>query len=380
MLDLVFDTSILRSDPRRSKADFLALIRLAKSGKIKLHIPYFVKQEFVEHSFSEYYDEHLIAIEKSLSKLKKHLPEEISNRLIDLEKQFSEVKSAIVDYPERDFSEWAQSAGAVIHPIANNHGLEVANAYFGGIPPFREKKKREDFPDAFIWQTIYDLSNVFDKLYAIINDKGLRSACETKENIILFNTLEDFLASDICKSLLIESNLADEVSALLNIIPMLETELKEAVTEQISDIIYGEEVESDWIPEDNHTATCDGIEQIDSIEIDATNPLYYGNGQIVIQFETSVQSRLNYAIFKSDYYLLDDARAERISTSPLNKHYDEAEEVYPLIINGKISLEMPLSILKEKELSDEDRESILDGVVIEVDKIEVSDNAWELWS
>lgn len=379
MLDLVFDTSILRSDPRRSKADFLALVRLAKSGKIKLHIPYFVKQEFVTYLFSEYYDEHLTAIEKSLSKLKKHLPDELSNRLLDLEKQYAEVKNAIVDYPERDFTEWAQSAEAVIHPITNNHGLEVANAYFGGISPFREKKKREDFPDAFIWQTIHDLSNVFDKLYAIINDKGLRSACETKENIILFNTLEDFLASDVCKPLLAESSLADEVSVLLNIIPLLETELEEAVTEQISDAIYGEEVESNWIPEDNNTATCVGIEEIDSVEIDTTNPLYYGNGQIVIQFAMSVQSRLNYAIFKSDYYLLDDARIERISRTPLNKHYDEAEEVYPLKINGKISLEMPPSILKEKELSEEDRESILDGMVIEVDKIEVSDNAWELW-
>lgn len=56
--------------------------------------------------------------------------------------------------------------------------------------------------------------------------------------------------------------------------------------------------EVDWIPEDNNTATCDGIEEINSIEIDATNPLYYGNGQIVIQFEMSVQSRLNYAIFE----------------------------------------------------------------------------------
>lgn len=378
MLDLVFDTSILRSDPRRSKADFLALIRLAKSGKIKLHIPYFVKQEFVTYLFSEYYDEHLTAIDKSLSKLKKHLPDELSNRLLDLEKQYTEVKNAIVDYPEKDFIEWAQSAEAVIHPIANNHGIEVANAYFGGIPPFREKKKREDFPDAFIWQTIHDLSNVFDKLYAIINDKGLRSACETKENIILFNTLEDFLASDVCKSLLAESSLAEEVSVLLNIIPLLDTELEEAVIEQIPDVIYGEEVESNWIPEDNNTATCVGIENIDSVEIDTANPLYYGNGQIVIQFKMSVQSRLNYAIFKSDYYLLDEARAERISTSPLNKHYDEAEEVYPLEISGKISLEMPLSILKEKKLSEEDRESILDGMVIEVDKIEVSDNAWEL--
>lgn len=144
MLDLVFDTSILRSDPRRSKADFSALIRFAKSGKIKLHIPYFVKQEFVEYLFSEYYD-HLTAIEKSLSKLRKHLPEEISNRLLDLEKRFTEVKSAIVDYPERDFSEWAQSAEAVIHPIANNHGLEVANAYLGRNPAIQRKKEKGRF-------------------------------------------------------------------------------------------------------------------------------------------------------------------------------------------------------------------------------------------
>lgn len=379
MLDVVLDTSVFRNDPWRKKADFLALARLGKAGKIKLHIPYFVQREFITHLFSEYYDSHLTAIEKSISKIERNLPDDLAGRLLELEKQFIELKNDIAECPERDFHDWAASIEAIVHPIGNSHGLEVANAYFDGIPPFREKKKREDIPDAFIWQTINDLSSNLEQLFAVVSDKGLRSACETKANIVLFETLADFLASDYCSPLLIEDNLREEISGLLSLIPQFETRLKEEVTDQISEIIYGEEVESDLIPDDNNIATCLGVEEVTSLVIETEGAQYYGDGAIVVRFKMAAEALLGYAIFKADYYSMDDKRSERIGTSPLNKHYDDAEEIYPLDISGKISLEVPLPVLKKKGLSVEDTENIIDGMVITVDEIDVSEDEWNSW-
>ena len=379
MLDLVIDTSVFRNDPWRKKAEFSALARLGKSGKIKLHIPYFVQREFITYLFSEYYDPHLTAIEKSISKIARNLPDDLSDRLIDLEKQFIELKNDIAECPERDFLAWADSIEAIVHPIGNNHGRDVANAYFDGMPPFREKKKRDDIPDAFIWQAINDLSGNLERLFAVVSDKGLRSACETKANIVLFETLADFLASDYCSPLLIEDNLSDEISKLLNLIPLFETRLKEAVADQISEIVYGEEVESALIPDDNNTATCLGVEEVDSLEIETEDAQYYGDGQIVVKFKMMADALLNYAVFKADYYSMDDKTSARIGTSPLNKHYYDAEEIYPLEISGTISLEVPLPILKKANLSEEDTKYILDGMVITVDEIAVSEDDENLW-
>jgi hypothetical protein len=379
MLDIVLDTSVFRNDPWHSKADFLALQRLARAKKIKLHVPYFVHREFLSHMFSEHLDSTIIPIERAVSKLKKNLPEEFSAKLLSLEEQFLELKNDIANYPEQEFNDWLKSIGAVIHPIANDHGLTVANAYFDGTPPFREKKKRDDFPDAFIWQTIYDLSNNVTQLYAVVNDKGLRSACETKENIVLFDSLADFLASDICSQLLVEENLREEISELLKLIPFLEARLKETVSDQISDIVYGEEVESTWIPEDNNTAMCLGLEKIDSLEIETEDALYYGDGAIVVKFSMLADALLGYAIFKADYHSIEDKRLEGISISPLNKHYDDAEEVLPLEISGKLSLEVPLSVLKAKNLTEEDVDNILESMVITVEEMDVSEDVWSLW-
>lgn len=47
MIHLVVDTNILRADISRKNAAFSALHRLASKDKLVLHVPYFVREEFL---------------------------------------------------------------------------------------------------------------------------------------------------------------------------------------------------------------------------------------------------------------------------------------------------------------------------------------------
>jgi hypothetical protein len=57
MMEVVLDTNIYTSDPWRGKAGFNALVKLAQSGKLRLHIPYLVKKEFVSQQL-EIHEKH----------------------------------------------------------------------------------------------------------------------------------------------------------------------------------------------------------------------------------------------------------------------------------------------------------------------------------
>jgi rRNA-processing protein FCF1 len=52
MIQVVLDTSIYRMDPKRNKAAFRAFTRLCTASKVQLHIPYFVKHEFLSQQRS----------------------------------------------------------------------------------------------------------------------------------------------------------------------------------------------------------------------------------------------------------------------------------------------------------------------------------------
>ena len=68
MLHIVIDTSIYRTDPWRKKAASKAVERLAKAGKLKLHVPYFVKEEFISFARAEY-ENHVDKLQQEISRL-----------------------------------------------------------------------------------------------------------------------------------------------------------------------------------------------------------------------------------------------------------------------------------------------------------------------
>jgi len=125
-----------------------------------------------------------------------------------------------------------------------------------------------------------------------------------------------------------------------------------------------------------------GIENIESIDVDIDAAQYYGGGLFVFPFQISLQSALNYAIFIPDYYLLNEKRSEHISTSILNKHYYEAEEIYPVEIEGNIAMVIDISGFKERNISESEFENILDEAIVKIDSFDtfkIPEDVWKIW-
>lgn len=149
MIDVVIDTSIYRADPRRKKPAFRAVERLAKAGKLRIHLPYFVQHEFITHMQDEY--------AKPLREIRKLLGDTdrkiavlgIRAKSLPKKHQIKKLLERVEAAAERDFKSWAKAVNAKPHSIRNHHGKQIAKDYFKGHAPFSGKKARNDIPDSF---------------------------------------------------------------------------------------------------------------------------------------------------------------------------------------------------------------------------------------
>jgi hypothetical protein len=183
MQHVVVDTSIYRSDPKRSKAAFRALARLARARKIQIHVPYYIKKEFLTQQYSqltgaiEGIQGHANAI------LRKTGHRKFEKYAKTTERDASTLIKKAITWADEEFNEWLKECHAIEHRVKPEHGLRVTDDYFSGAPPFTSAKHRNDIPDSFIWQTILDLERKHTPLYVIANDGALCQSASKRPHI-----------------------------------------------------------------------------------------------------------------------------------------------------------------------------------------------------
>lgn len=370
MINIVIDTTLLRNDPARKKAAFSSLKRLAQAGDIKLHVPHLVKEEFLSQQ-TEHYLAGLSEIRTLIAKFKKkHMPQEVREQFSNIDKQLLGFKEELVSFAGTDFDQWIAAVRAEIHPISESHGKKVMDAYFSGTLPFREKKRRDDIPDAFIWQAILDLVERFGEVYVVSGDGAIQAASEAHTAISCFRTLEEFIASDICQTPLRINLAKSNCKRLISIATQIVDQIKATIEAEAIGILDGKIVDSQQIPDDNNQATITLIGDPEDIEIFANDAEYFGQGLFVIPVTFSSECLLNYVIYMSDFYSLPNEKAEQISISELNDHYFDAEEYYNLSVLGYVALNFGSLALESEDVSDEQLLVLAEKVDINLDSVE----------
>jgi hypothetical protein len=210
MIHVILDTTTYTSDPKRHKGPFRALERLCKGNKVQLHIPYFVKNEYITQQFIDIRS-HLAQIRDFAENVRAITSHDGLHTYADggVKKKAVEMRDGAVAALTQEFEEWMKSLNAKEQPVKPAHGERVAKAYFNESPPFRSIKNRNDFPDAFIWQTILDLAAAHNPLHVVATDKGMYKPAAKTESIKAYKTLEEFIATDECQKALVD--LAEEV-------------------------------------------------------------------------------------------------------------------------------------------------------------------------
>lgn len=370
MIYLVIDTTAFRNDPARKKAAFRSLKRLAEAGEIKVHVPHVVMEEFLSQQIEQYVAG-LSEIRTLVVKFKKkHIPEMTREVLDNTDQQLSRLKEELVAFARIDFDQWVRETRAVVHGITESHGKRVIDAYFSGALPFREKKRREDIPDAFIWQVVIDLVESLGEVHVVSGDGAIRSASEAHASIVCFGTVDEFIASDTCQTPL-RKNLANaNFQRLVSVYPQLLDEIRSAIDTEAVDVLTGKTVTGHEIPDDNNEATITMIGEPEDIEISIGDTEYFGDGLFVVPVTFTTECLLSYAIFKSDLYGLPEDKIEQISISDLNDHYYDAEEDYVLTITASVAVNLKSAEVESEEIGDERLAELADEAETSLDSVE----------
>ncbi|MBU0654635.1 MAG: DUF4935 domain-containing protein [Gammaproteobacteria bacterium] len=197
MLHIVLDSSIYRRDQNFKTSEFKVIKILSNEERIQIHLPYIVEHEFKSQVLKHSSDK-VQTIKNNLSSLYGHN----KNNNFEWHKKLSFIQNlnendidSIAKESINYIDEWFLETKTHKHDIEKDDISLVFNNYFKGMKPFKDKKSREDIPDAFIFKTILNLHELYaDNLIAIINDKDLRTACE-EQGIIVYDSLNNFTRS-----------------------------------------------------------------------------------------------------------------------------------------------------------------------------------------
>ena len=377
-MHVVLDTSIYRSDPRREKAAFRAFERLASGAKLHLHVPYFVEREFVTQQ-TAVLSQKVRDVQSSAGAILRQTESDEFVGFAEIAKQDATVLLAQVpEVASKDFSSWVDKVHGTVHSINPQHGQRVANAYFSGAKPFSGPKHREDIPDSFIWETIVDLSEAHEGLVVVSSDKAIFEAARENPKIVAYQDLDSFTKSAACQAalqLLAAESVKIYMARAVALLEGQEEFIRTTMENGLVDALAGKDVRSHQIPDDNNEASITMVGAPDDLKLDFEQIEYYGETEIGIPFETSVECTLNYAIFKSDYYMLDDDKSEGISIDERNDHYYDADEDYTVNVTGRVLISFNSQDLEtEDDLSDEDLIDVIEAssLDVEVSSIEIA--------
>lgn len=186
-MNVMLDTNILHSEGLMS-VSMQRLLRLVKSGDLKIIIPEIVADEFKSKKMDESTAD-LNQFDASISNLvrKGVVPRNdygLGKSRDYIAKLISEIDSS--------FDKWVVDNEIEIYRIANTSIETVFKNYFSGEGAFGSKKKREDIPDAVIYDGILKLSE-HEALALVAKDGTLNKAASDLTNVCCYSSLNELL-------------------------------------------------------------------------------------------------------------------------------------------------------------------------------------------
>lgn len=373
MIDLVIDTSIFRNHPRRDTAAFRALTRLCFRRGVQLHVPYFVKNEFLSQQ--------RIAIRTAFTSLDagirgitRHCEH---TQLVEFAQKSMAETASVSKIAEllavEDFERWLMRCNAIEHPVATDHGIRVAEDYFSGAPPFTSPKQRMDIPDSFIWHTIIDILKTKGALSVVSNDGALHKAAVEREGINAYKQLNDFIDSEQCQNQ-IEAIAADTVIFnLVRATSFLREQKKVLISRGESDLVralIGKPVVSERIRNSNHKGIIASVGKWSRLDFEFDGIDFYGDREIGIPFNTVFYCQVNYRIEIADFLAMRAKEIEKLTVTERDTYYDILD-TFKINLEATLVVKFPPEEMKDENLSDSKLIALLRDATSEVEVNEV---------
>ncbi len=333
MINLVIDTNIYRKNPKLDNSDFSVVKKLSDAHYLKVQVPYIVQREFQTQQREQCKKD----LDKSLSGINALLRRPLTSDKLD---ELKAIKQAVettyddtLEAAENYFNDWLNSIGGNVVALCEEQALNAMEAYFKGESPLTNLKNREDIPDSFIVQSINKIANQSQKVVVIAEDTKVKNSFSENEKVDCYAQLSDYIKTPPVQDKLKDIDLISDLPAIFKAIHDFEEnegDLKSGISWGIGDYIIGSVIIDGTIPDDNNEATISSFGEVDSIELDLDNLLYYGSGSVGVPFELEIDVYAYYYIFKADYYGMEFPP----SVSDHNDHYFEAEDEFRVTVQG----------------------------------------------
>lgn len=338
-ITVILDTNVYSSDKYRLGQGFKTLGRLCQNGHVEVLLPYVVKREF-ETQLDANAAEVLASFEKSSKKLANSpIPADLRVALDALNARFKERKQEVIASHAAHFANWRQENAVNELALRGEHAISAMQAYFTGAAPFQSLKKRDDIPDAMLYQQVLDLAQQ-DPVIFVCNDQNLAASLGENENITRYIDLNALIASPEVQAIIAQQDVAD-VAALLQRLMAFAAEPPNRLTEYVSD--HGAEdlasthFSSPSIPGDDREAYIYMFGSLYDIEFDWDSATYHGDMVFVVPFAGEGEFNITYYVPKWDVEEIDNRGG---SYSYHNDYVVEADEEAALWVKGRLRIKI----------------------------------------
>lgn len=333
LIHLIIDTSVLRASPYYKSEEYKSLEILINEGFLKIYLPYIIENEYIEQ-LKEPYLKEFDSIKNSLETLKNLYltnTEEITN----IEQSIIAAENNTIENIIKDFEiNFCTKLKIEKLDIEPHYTKEVFDKYFKGSLPFKNKKNREDIPDAFIFEYIRDIKNKESNTVVLVNDNRLHNACN-EIGVTPFKSLKEFIECKEIQNILNKLNKSMNFSNFLNYLKS-NNDIKNFLENyHVKELEYMT-ITSHYIPSDDNSAQIVRIYTPENIECDFEKLIHYGNKKIGIPVTFDIEVTADLYIFKADYYMKD----YNFPVEDWNDHYFSAEINYLLKIESVVIVDI----------------------------------------
>jgi|GEM_PF-2877686 len=292
MFHIVLDTNIIRSENLFKGITTEILGHLVTQNKAVVYMSIVSQREFI--TAMELERDQLL---NGFKKLRRNLFTEVNMAAVDCIKSSVEaLKTSTTSDIGHIFSNWIKTLKVQTLDIADDHGKRVIKSYFEGDAPFKEVKRREDFPDAFIYESVVDLSKKVMQLYFISNDATFNNSFRSTPNIKVFRKLTDFLKGEETKDLVASFTIKREMPRIREFLKCNEELLYKRFRERIEDELRGFPINVNPEYSFGGEGWIDAIEDIDGLEWDIGESEYIMENMISIQFRAKAKATVALAV------------------------------------------------------------------------------------
>ncbi|AWX98736.1 hypothetical protein A8139_01065 [Marinomonas primoryensis] len=334
-MNVMLDTNILHSEGLMS-VSMQRLLRLVRSGDLKIIIPEIVANEFKSKKKDESTAD-LNQFDASISNLVRKGVVPRNDSALSASRSYI---AKLINEVDSSFDKWIVDNEIEIYRISNTSIEAVFNNYFSGEGAFGSKKKREDIPDAVIYDGILRLSE-HESLEFVVKDGNLNKAVSDLPNVCCYSSLSELLQLDLLQEKLNELDANDQqVKRILSTLNGMSVQLD--LAEQLGNnkaliegAYYGESIELPFEFEDIKVVNLQAhVREVR--EVIFLNAVYLGESKFSYDVSIECKADLHFFCDEDDYEKLPYVyrKALEEDTEYLNRKNNEVH------VSGLMEMEL----------------------------------------